>query len=410
MATLLVHPLGYLLTIVLTAVVVWFLARRRGGLVRPKGPWSHVQTAIGELQGPMLLGLSLAGVTLVATALSESALARAVLAFLSAAILAALGIVASYHASSIAAQDQLVVFGMQATRELEVLRQNMLRRVANDRSPSMMTVKEWCEAVEAAKMAWMEVSSAPTDARARAQTAIDALDRNYAAALGAARGAEARAELRSARDEQVRVLEQMSPLPVRVPTEFTCPYCNSGNRASILTTPGTAGTLRCGSCQRILVLRREGAGRVAVHVRWGKGLPVHPDTLLPGMKIVAEVFRLAPNEQLPSFDAFKERTKESLLAAGLAGNVQERLYDVLWNLKAFKLLGRGVGVGLVVHADELLDFVETRLYRRLDGPLNPEAFCRQLYGENTERLPAIKRLLAERVGPTTPPDVRPPGP
>jgi hypothetical protein len=356
-------------------------------------PWPQVRTAAWQFRKPLVWGGVLVVALLIAGAQHSDATARALFSFVASLILAALGIVASYHASALIARAELLLYGVQACRQLEALHMSMKRRQTAGSPVSSQTVGDWCDHVRAAKAAWVQQVIAITEAQKSAERRVNEIDEAYNLLLAAAPDAETRSALRTQREVAVDAVEIEAPFALHKPTAFGCPYCGARGSVRLLDSPGAVERVGCGACNRRLVIRRAETGELAVRVQ---GLEfLDPRALLPGLKVVAEVFARAPNQTLGSFGEYRSAVEAGLREAGLPATVvQGRLYDLLYTrLHAFRLLGPGAGIALKVKPEDLLTFVERQLAQRVEAPAVPAVLCRQLYGDDTERLPALEELL-----------------
>lgn len=358
-------------------------------------PWSQIGIALSQLRGVLLGGSLVAGLLLVGAAVYPDAVARALLGLSGSVILTGLGIIASYHASTLTARDQLLLYGMQACRQLEALHTNMRRRHEGGSPISAETVGDWCDHVRAAKDAWVQQVNAISAAQQSAQRRVDEIDKSFAEQIGTATTAQRRSELRSKRAIAVEALESQVPFPLRKPTDFDCPYCGARGTGRFVDSPGELEEVSCDACHRRVVLGRSDSGEVTSRV--ARLAFVDSRTLLPGLKAVAQVFADAPEHTMGDFGEYRRALEKVLRENGVPTSVQERMYELLYKrLHAFKLLGKGNGMRLAVEPDSLVPFVESRLAERVSPRLDAKRLCRQLYGSDTERLAALEQM----VGPT----------
>lgn len=327
--------------------------------------------------------------------------AQIIMGILTALITTLVSVYATYHSASHSARNELTRYGLLAWRHLDALQLKIRQLEADDAEPvSQSTLQAWDLDVDQAKLAWRDLLREAFLLHERLQAATEELAQDYRLRIAKAASPEDRIKLRAEREAKLAQLAITSPFPLRVPTEVKCPNCASSVGVSLGTNQGDTATTVCPNCRRTFHAHRSSDGSAFVRPF---GQPdtqstlrlIRPESHLAEMRLVADIFKAAPDQKLSNWAEFREKIQAALASHGLERDSDGRIHPLLFRLKAFRLFGPGAGIGLAVPPDQLVDFVEERLIplTKLD---NPDQICARLYGSNTERLDAIKAFLQQR--------------
>jgi hypothetical protein len=324
--------------------------------------------------------------------------AQILMGILTAIITTLVSVYATYHSASHSARNELTRYGLLAWRHLDALQLKIRQLETEDSEPvSLATLQAWDLDVDQAKQAWRDLLREAFQLHQRLQAATEELAQDYRLRIAQATNPEDRTKLRAEREAKLAQIASSSPLPLRVPTEVKCPNCASSVVVPLGANQGDTATTACTNCRRTFHAHRSSDGSTFVR-SYGQadtqstlGL-IKPESHLREMRLVADVFRVAPEQKVPSWGEFKRKLQAALAEHGLDREADARIHPLLFRLKAFHLFGPSLGIGLAVSPDHLVDFVEQKLIA-LTGLADPEQVCSRLYGANTERLDAIRASM-----------------
>jgi len=301
------------------------------------------------------------------------------------------------------ATNELKRYGLLALRHLEALQVKIGNELAEEATGvTVATLQGWDLDVDQARLAWDGLLKEEREIQARLQQKVDEKVLEYKLKIQQAASPEERLKLEVEKRAELGRLAAASPLPLRLPTEVSCPSCSLRVVVSIGPTAGEVATTTCRRCGVVFHANRATDGSIFVR-KYGESArstvvgQIRPETHLSEMKVVAQVFASAAEGKVQNWSEFKTKVQAGLAAGGLDPKSDGRIHTLLFRLKAFRLYGVGNGIGLVVSPERLVSFIEERI-AEVSGVRDVQALNAILYNGNEERLAALQALIERLSG------------
>jgi hypothetical protein len=336
------------------------------------------------------------------------------------------GVYATYHSASASSRrifnEELTRYGLLAWRNVDSL-EIKLQAALQQPGPTLArdSVKEWLLDIDQAKWAWQDILREVFDLQQRLQAETYELAQEYREKIRSTQDPFERHRL--AVEQQVKLvsLASSSPLPIRVPIDVRCPNCGADTAVSVGPNSGDSDTTRCSACRRLFHAHRASDGRLFTrqsgpsyaervdrserHAEENSDDAIEQTEVnrLVWLEAVRDTFASVQDEILrDGFDELIDSVRRKLVAQGHPGDDAFKAKNWLFSLKAFKLLGKENGIGLVVPAVGLIDFVEEAFLLQCGPngrPSTAEEFASQLYGFKATRLKELAAILARAQSP-----------
>ncbi len=336
-------------------------------------PVPSIWTELAEIKWLLIGSGTLILVLVIGTPFLPSSSSQILAGVLTAVITTFVSVFATYHSSRSSAartaKEELTRYGLLAWRNLDSLQLKVTQQLQSNGSVNRDTLQEWLLDIDQAKWAWQDILRQVFVLQQRLQVETLELAQDFKKRIQSAVPAD-RPELEAQREVKLAKLASSAPLPLRIPAEVTCPNCSLPVSISIGQNLGDTVTTRCTNCRRMFHAHRRGDGALftkkfgaagtlssAVEMPSSKA-SLLPDRLGAAVAAVQGVFADAPNQILRGgWEEFFAKVGAKLQNEGGSPEEARAVQRLLFGRRAFRLLGRETGIGLVVDAKDLPKWV-----------------------------------------------------